>query len=127
MNDIIRDIRSSGLNGSDFIVLSRYSINNSQNCLTHGLSKDNGTLKTSGSLWRASKNDVRFSTISSYKGLEAKVVILSDVDNFSDDETRLLNYVAISRAITKLYILYDLKTESERQQMILNGFKHIQH
>lgn len=127
LNDLIRDIRNSGLNGSDFIILSQYSINNSQNCLTHGLSKGNGTLKTSGSLWRASKNDVRFSTISSYKGLEAKVVILSDVDSFSDNDTRLLNYVGISRAITKLYILYDLKTESERQQMILNGFKHIQH
>ena len=127
LNDIIRDIRSSGLNGSDFIILSRYSINNRQNCLTYGLAKDNGILKTSSSLWRASKNDVRFSTISSYKGLEAKIVILSDVDSFSDDDIRLLNYVAISRATTKLFILYDLKTETERQQMILNGFKHLQH
>jgi superfamily I DNA/RNA helicase len=84
-------------------------------------------LKTGGFLWRASKYDVRFSTISSFKGLEAKIVILADVDGFSDNDIRLLNYVAISRAVSKLFILYNINAESERQQMILSGFKHLQH
>ncbi len=126
LNNIIRDFRGSGLNGSDFIILSRYSLNNSQNCLNYGLAKDNGTLKTTGSLWRAKKNEVRFATISSYKGLEAKIVVLSDVDSFSDNDVRLLNYVAISRASSKVYILYDKKAEAERQNMILSGYRNIQ-
>ena len=127
INGIICDIRNEGLNGSDFIVLSRYSLNNSQNCLSFGLVRGNGILKSSGSLWKATKNEVRFSTISSYKGLEAKIVVLADVDGFADKDTRLLNYVAISRAVSKLYILYDKKAEKERQQMILSGFDKIQH
>ena len=52
---------------------------------------------------------------------------ITPVDGFSDNDTRLLNYVAISRATTKLFILYNKKAESERQQMILSGFKNIQH
>ena len=70
-------------------------------------------------------NEVRFSTISSFKGLEAKIVILIDVDRFSDEDTRLLNYVAASRACAMLYVIYDQKAEQERQGMMLSGFTQI--
>lgn len=89
------------------------------------MDRDLGQLKTSGPLWRAKKNEVRFSTISSYKGLEAKIVILIDVDRFSDEDTRLLNYVAASRACAMLYVIYDQKAEQERQGMMLSGFTQI--
>ena len=89
------------------------------------MEKDLGTLKTDGPLWRAKKNDVRFSTISGFKGLESKIVIIIDVDHFSDEDTRLLNYVAVSRACAMLYVLYDCKAEQERQNMILSGFTQV--
>lgn len=72
-------------------------------------------------MWRAKKNEIRFSTVASFKGLDAKIVILSDIDQFSSEEARLLNYVAASRACAKLYILYDSSSETERQQMISSG------
>ena len=73
-------------------------------------------------LWRAKKTEIRFSTISAYKGLEAKVVILIDVDGFTEHTLRMLNYVAISRASTLLYVLYDKSKESERQNMMVTSY-----
>ena len=126
INAIIRNIQDSGAVGGDFIVLSRYTLANPQNGLgKDGLDKDLGMLKTTGPLWKAKKNDVRFSTISAFKGLESKIVIMIDVDRFSDENTRLLNYVAASRACAMLYVLYDCGAENERQTMILSGYNKV--
>lgn len=123
INAIVREIKDSGAIGSDFIILSRYMLSNPLNGLgLTGLDKGLGTLKTMGPIWKAKKNDVRFSTISGFKGLESKIVIMIDVDHFSDEDTRLLNYVAASRACAMLYVLYDGNAEQERQNMILSGF-----
>lgn len=126
INAIVRKIKDGGAIGSDFVILSRYTLANPLNGLgLTGLDKDLGTLKTTGPLWKAKKNDVRFSTISGFKGLESKIVIMIDVDHFSDEDTRLLNYVAASRACAMLYVLYDCNAEQERQNMILFGFTQV--
>lgn len=126
INAIVRNIKDSGAFGGDFIILSRYTLSNPQNGLgLSGLDKDLGTLKVTGPLWKAKKSEVRFSTISGFKGLESKIVIMIDVDHFSDEDTRLLNYVAASRACAMLYVLYDCNVEQERQGMILSGFTQV--
>ena len=43
----------------------------------------------------------------------------------SDENARLLNYVAASRACAMLYILYDRNAEQERQNMIMSGFAQV--
>lgn len=126
INAIVRKIKDSGAVGSDYVILSRYTLDNPRNGLgLTGLDKNLGTLKATGPLWKAKKNDVRFATISGFKGLESKIVVLIDVDHFTDEDTRLLNYVAISRACAMLYVLYDSDAEQERQRMILSGFNII--
>lgn len=126
INAIIRKIKDCGAIGNDFIILSRYTLTNPKNGLGRsGLDRDLGTLKTTDVLWKSKKTDVRFSTISGFKGLESKIVILIDVDHFSDEDTRLLNYVAASRACAMLYVLYDCNAEQERQNMILSGFTQV--
>ena len=126
INNLVRKIKDSGAQGSDFIILSRYSISNPMNGLgLTGLDRDLGKLKIGGQVWRAKKNDVRFSTISAFKGMDSKIVILMDVDRFSDPDSRLLNYVAASRACVKLYVLYASEAEDERQQMIQSGVIHL--
>jgi superfamily I DNA/RNA helicase len=79
-------------------------------------------MKSSGQMWRAKKTEVRFSTISGFKGLESKAVILTDVDGFSDQQIRMLNYVAVSRASALLYVLYDSHKEQERQMMMVRSY-----
>lgn len=126
INAIVRNLKDNGAIGSDYIILSRYALSNPKNGLgLSGLNSDLGTLKTSGQMWKAKKNEVRFSTISAFKGLESKIVLMIDVDQFSDEDTRLLNYVAASRACALLYVLYDSNAEQDRQNMILSSFTKV--
>ena len=119
----MQELKNEGICGRDLIILSRYSLANSANCLHNNhVSRSIGLMKSTGQMWRATKTEIRFSTISAFKGLESKAVILIDVDGFSDQNARLLNYVAISRASSLLYILYDSSKEQERQNMLISGY-----
>lgn len=123
LEKVILELRSEGLTGSDFIVLSRYAMSNPKHCLYNQcIPSAVGIIKKEGEMWRAKSNEVRVATISSFKGLEAKVIILIDVDGFADQQVRLLNYVAVSRASSLLYVLYDCRKEQERQNMIVKNF-----
>jgi len=123
LDDLLLQLKNDGVCGGDLIILSKYAITNPKNCLNRNpVSKMVGLMKTSGQMWRAKKAEVRFSTISAYKGLESKTVVLIDVDDFSEQTARLLNYVAISRASSLLYILYDSHKEHERQNMMVSNF-----
>ena len=76
-------------------------------------------------MWGAKIDEIRFSTISAFKGLESKVLILADVDSFAEELRKLLNYVAISRAEIALFVFYSSASEDERQSMILSGYPKI--
>ncbi len=126
LEKLLLELKNDGVCGGDLIILSRYSLSNVANCLhDNPVRRTVGILKSSGQMWRAKKLEVRFSTISAFKGLESKAVILIDVDSFSDPTVRLLNYVAISRASALLYILYDSSKEQERQDMLVSGYLKI--
>ena len=123
LEELLLTLKNDGISGGDLIILSKYAITNPSNCLyKKPVTKTAGLMKIGGQMWRAKKMEIRFSTISGFKGLESKVVILVDVDSFSDQQIRLLNYVAISRASTLLYVLYDSHKENERQSMMVSSF-----
>lgn len=69
------------------------------------------TKKLSGIPFSTEKSDdaVWITTASKFKGLESKVVIISDIneDCFTDDKTKRLFYVACSRATQQLFLLVD--------------------
>jgi DNA helicase IV len=71
------------------------------------------------------QNEIGFSTIYSFKGLESKIICLLDVSSFADQKNRLLNYVAISRASAGLYVFYNKSAEEERQKNLIEGFKKL--
>lgn len=126
LDELLIDLRNAGICGNDIVILSKYSLSNPLNCLyDRSISRSAGILKTSGQMWLAKKTEVRFSTISSFKGLEAKTVIIFDVDAFTSQSVKLLNYVGISRASSKLYILFDNNKDEERQQMIRNYYSRL--
>ncbi|MBS3976643.1 MAG: NERD domain-containing protein [Syntrophomonadaceae bacterium] len=66
-------------------------------------------------------NSIKFSTVQSFKGLEATVVCVLDVEGFKDNEDRLINYTAISRATSLLYIFYNRRLEVEMEDMIADS------
>jgi superfamily I DNA/RNA helicase len=52
-------------------------------------------------------NVVRYTTIHSFKGLEAQSIILTDMEEFIGDRAEKLFYVAVSRATSEITVLYD--------------------
>ncbi|NSW84102.1 MAG: NERD domain-containing protein [Syntrophothermus sp.] len=64
------------------------------------------------------KDSLKFCTIHSFKGLEAPVVFVLDVESLKGDHARLLNYTAISRATSLLYIFYRKDLEDEWDSMV---------
>lgn len=126
LDELLIDLRNAGICGNDVVILSKYALSNPLNCLYgRSISRNAGLLKTSGQMWLAKKSEVRFSTISSFKGLEAKTVIIFDVDAFTSQSVKLLNYVGISRASSKLYILYDKDKDDERQDLIQKFYSRL--
>ena len=118
----LRVIKNEGVSSGEIVLLSVYNADNPRCCLSYGkIPSDCGKIKMD-LLWQARKNDLRFATVSSFKGMEAKIVILLDVDSFVDEQRRSLNYVAISRASAALYVFYNNAAEEERQKMLAAGY-----
>lgn len=57
------------------------------------------TLKSTG-------GHIRYSTIHSFKGLEAPVIIVTDIDKIKDKESMNLLYVAVTRSLSRLVLLF---------------------
>ena len=66
-------------------------------------------------MWRAKKNEIRFSTVASFKGLDAKIVILSDIDQFSSEVS-----VMLMSQDGKTYLVV-ANTSQTQQQYIIEG------
>lgn len=65
----------------------------------------------------ATTRHVRFATIPSFKGLEAKVVVLCDLHDLTDSATQSAVYVGSTRAQTLLAVVLE---ESEKQVILEN-------
>ena len=114
----LMELSNEGVHGNEIVLLSRYKLDNPLNCL-HGKSlRRPFKLKSYGDIWERKNDEVQFATIASFKGLESKVVLLIDVDKMEDSTSRLLHYVAVSRAKTNLFFFYNSQIEDVRQQMI---------
>lgn len=124
LKKLIKNLKSQGVNTGDVVILSPYTFENSclegENIFNSICSFQNITGINCRAIVRES---LKFSTIQSFKGMEARVVILVDMDKFDDINRKLLNYTAISRAKSLLYIFYDKNAEEEMNKMILDGYK----
>ncbi len=120
--ETIRWLRSNGISKKDIVILSYYRQDNPESCLYNAeIPSDIGKIKTNILSDFAKCKDLRFYTIHSFKGLEARAVIMIDIDSFSDEGKRYLNYVGMSRAKTYLTMFYDASLYQERQQRLLES------
>ena len=115
----IQELRNGGLKSSEIAILSKHTEKSPYNCMYgRRFAFETGVLRTGGRIWEMKKNDVFFSTISAFKGLEAKAVIITDMEHFSDQESRLLNYVGMSRACVLLYLFYSKEADEDRRKVL---------
>jgi DNA polymerase III delta prime subunit len=64
---------------------------------------------------------VQYGSIHSFKGMEAPIVILTDVDNVMSLDAQSLFYVGITRALDKLFIFISKKVNSEISKILLES------
>lgn len=102
---IVKRLKMNGIKNNEITILSRYNYEDS-------IFKGNNFLRDIANVKKAidysgesQENCIKFSTIHSFKGLESKIIILCDIDKVDDIDSRILNYVAISRAKLILFIL----------------------
>lgn len=120
---LIRRLLSEGISRNDIVILSPYRMDNANSCLYNAsIPSDIGEIRLNEFNKLDSDDFIRFYTVKAFKGLEAKVILYIDIDGFEDDDERLLNYVAMSRARTLLEVFYRADLEEERQKMMLNSY-----
>lgn len=100
---LLDELYASGYEGRDISVLS--------------FRKDSAASRMAVSPWRdrlkrcddgsATGNFIRWSTVQAFKGLEARVVILTDVDEVQGERAQSLFYTAVTRPTERLYVLAD--------------------
>jgi hypothetical protein len=91
-----------GIDPEDIVILSRYTKPKS---VLSGLNDIGGSPLVHWENGKANDRSIRYSTIHKFKGLEAKVVIVADINDIESDAMRSLNYVAFSRPTSCLEAL----------------------
>lgn len=117
--DLIKKLLRQGVNPGDIVLLSKYKYENS--CVTgDNIFKSVCAFQNISDLKPVHlvDNSIKFSTVHSFKGLEAPVVIFLDIDGFEDKASRAINYTAISRASSLIYIFYKQDKETEMLKMV---------
>jgi len=98
---VLAKLKGAGISPADIVILSKYRRENSGVKSLSG----NTPWKVVDASFEAPRDAVSFSTIHAFKGLEAPIVILTDVDDLDEGEGESLLYVAMSRARARLYML----------------------
>ena len=120
---LIRRLLSEGISRNDIVILSPYRMDNENSCLYNAsIPSDIGEIRLNEFNKLDSDEFIRFYTVKAFKGLEARVIVYIDIEGFEEDDERLLNYVAMSRARTLLEVFYKADLEEERQRMMLNSY-----
>ena len=120
---LIRRLLSEGISRNDIVILSLYRMDNENSCLYNAsIPSDIGEIRLNEFNKLDSDEFIRFYTVKAFKGLEARVIVYIDIEGFEEDDERLLNYVAMSRARTLLEGFYKADLEEERQRMMLNSY-----
>lgn len=121
---LVKNLRGQGVNTGDIVILSPYTFENSS------LQGDNifGTVCrfqdiTDTRHGHMKEDALKFSTIQGFKGMEAKIVFIIDMEHFQHEQFRLLYYTAISRAKALLYMFYNENSEESMHRMIAEGSK----
>ncbi|MCD8040682.1 MAG: NERD domain-containing protein [Clostridia bacterium] len=109
--DCIKDLKKKGFNSSSIIVLSS---KRRERSIINLCDKEKFIIGDYGE--EPEEYYAMFSTVQAYKGLESEIVILIDVEDYSDTQ---LMYIAISRARSKLIVLETEYASKQRKKLTL--------
>lgn len=113
--EIIKHLRDNGISNSKIIVLSPNRLENS--CISL-MKAYKVTVATPENFDNCGPNELLFSTIHAYKGLECSNVILCDVNRLDNQMYKQLLYIGMSRARVGLYIFAHESSRSYYQSLL---------
>ncbi len=97
---VLQQLYAEGFSGSDIVILSpRTGAASAASAISSSPWKDRLRLIES-----AGRGQICYSSIQAFKGLEAPVVIVTDIDKIDRDTSMSLFYIAVTRALYKLII-----------------------
>lgn len=113
LRDLLKDLKSKGIAAESIMILSwlkrEKSVVGELDPYGYYI-EDYGNIETNIFAY--------FSTIYAFKGLESKIVILVDIENYDDVQ---LMYTALSRARSKLYVFESPLAYNQRTEKSLRG------
>jgi hypothetical protein len=115
ISERLRRLRHEGFAAHEITVLSRYRLERS--VASDGLGMPLRDISRGGV--DSSSGQVAFSTVSSFKGLEAEVVLLADVDDLSSADGLISVYVGASRARVALYVFISDRVRDQYKEHAL--------
>lgn len=107
LKELLDSFKSDNIYPGDITILSPYKKENSIIEALKGYDIRNYSVKD--------RSHTSFCTIQAYKGLENKIIILVDIDGFSEEQ---LMYVGLSRARSGLYIFESDKAAKEYNDIL---------
>lgn len=107
----IKELKKKGFDASSITVLSP---KRREKSIIGRCDKDEYLIGTYGK--DVSAYVAMFSTVHSFKGLESEIVILTDIEDYSDSQ---LMYVALSRARSKLIVLESEGASKQRKKLTI--------
>jgi DNA polymerase III delta prime subunit len=107
----ITTLLNGGILPKDIVILSKYRLENSQ--LAGVDSICNLKIKHIENISDFLQNSLNYFTVHSFKGLEANIVFLIDINGFETLRNRTLNYVAMTRAKIILFAFYSTNAHDE--------------
>lgn len=110
-------LTKQGFRNSDIVVLSPLA---KGSCAT-GLNTGSWAGKLKPMSDQSSASGIGFCTIHAYKGLEAKAVVLTDIDEIDTPAAMALFYVGITRALHSLTILAHERVKEQARNKIFNS------
>lgn len=109
--ECIKKLKKKGFNASSIMILSP---KRRENSIIDKYDKDEFLIGNYGSDMSAYL--AMFSTVHSFKGLESEIVILTDIEDYSDTQ---LMYIALSRARSKLIVLESAEASKQRKKLTI--------
>jgi hypothetical protein len=123
VSEAVNRVLEQGVKPRDVTILSPLRYSNSI--------AGTGKLRTKAPLYHLDTDNVTaptedriaYTSIQSYKGLEAPVIVITDITELDDDWNRVVNYVGLTRARTALIVSADKKLKKEYRNRLNKIFE----
>ncbi len=111
----LEELKKENITFKDVAVLSTHG---NDNCVAHSINIQAWKGKLRPYVEATTGGDIRYCSIHAFKGMEAPVIIVTDVDTFEKPTSRTLFYIAATRALYRLIILANKDIKDEMNNAI---------